>query len=386
MKRPRFFSKRSHQKHSKITPKLKIIKTKSRISRITHKCKIDFFESLLQSESLLHPTLAKKKSLELSNPITLRQADLANLEVINQAWSKVILCRNVENPSVLYLIDQHAAHERIRFFYFLLKYSENQKFLDFRSIYLRFVVNQWKQSLFMSFGFPVCHQTEIFFFEVPFEGSGGSGRFEAHGCSCGHAEEEHEHQVAHEYPEGGPEAAIKLFLEGLKITDFHLTKVTSGDKQPSKNPESFPGGSKFKLIVYKRPLFFGKFDSLEIFKKSVKDPNLWWRDLHSLSHREAALRCKSEYLLPPHSLCEIFRERACKSGIKFNDKLTKKQACLILEDLKLCENPFSCIHGRNVIYPVRCGKDQKGGDQPSGDGELVGGEVHSRGERLGFSI
>jgi DNA mismatch repair protein MutL len=40
---------------------------------------------------------------------------------------------------------------------------------------------------------------------------------------------------------------------------------------------------------------------------------------------------------------------SCKRSIKANHYLDERQARALLEDLKHCENPFNCPHGRPVL-------------------------------------
>ncbi len=45
-------------------------------------------------------------------------------------------------------------------------------------------------------------------------------------------------------------------------------------------------------------------------------------------------------------------EIACKSAIKANDKISVKEVKKLLEDLKKCENPYTCPHGRPVMVKM----------------------------------
>ena len=54
----------------------------------------------------------------------------------------------------------------------------------------------------------------------------------------------------------------------------------------------------------------------------------------------------------PTLLDEEIKSFCCKNAIKFNDFLTIKQAEVLVNDLKKCDFPYYCIHGRNTIYPI----------------------------------
>jgi len=40
---------------------------------------------------------------------------------------------------------------------------------------------------------------------------------------------------------------------------------------------------------------------------------------------------------------------SCKQSIKANHHLDERQARALLDELKTCENPFNCPHGRPVL-------------------------------------
>ena len=43
---------------------------------------------------------------------------------------------------------------------------------------------------------------------------------------------------------------------------------------------------------------------------------------------------------------------ACKAAVKANDKLTVEEAVALLKQLSLCEQPFTCPHGRPTILNI----------------------------------
>ena len=43
---------------------------------------------------------------------------------------------------------------------------------------------------------------------------------------------------------------------------------------------------------------------------------------------------------------------ACHTAVKFGMRLTPEQAVILIEDLKKCDFPFTCCHGRPTIYPL----------------------------------
>ena len=48
----------------------------------------------------------------------------------------------------------------------------------------------------------------------------------------------------------------------------------------------------------------------------------------------------------------ILNRKACKTSIKFGDKLNKKQINNLIKQIKKCKLPFICAHGRPTIFPL----------------------------------
>lgn len=57
----------------------------------------------------------------------------------------------------------------------------------------------------------------------------------------------------------------------------------------------------------------------------------------------------------PKALDSKIRQISCKSAIKFNDRINKNQAFDLLEDLRECDYPAYCIHGRNTTHTLSTG-------------------------------
>ena len=54
----------------------------------------------------------------------------------------------------------------------------------------------------------------------------------------------------------------------------------------------------------------------------------------------------------PEFIDNVLMSKACKNAIKFNDKINKKQAELLKNNIGKCEFPFVCVHGRNSMFPI----------------------------------
>lgn len=53
-----------------------------------------------------------------------------------------------------------------------------------------------------------------------------------------------------------------------------------------------------------------------------------------------------------HPILGHIQRFVCQNSVKFNDRLSRKEAALILKDLSLCDYPWFCIHGRNSVFPL----------------------------------
>lgn len=43
---------------------------------------------------------------------------------------------------------------------------------------------------------------------------------------------------------------------------------------------------------------------------------------------------------------------ACRSAIKFGDRLSIDECQILIQDLKKCKLPFQCAHGRPTLIPI----------------------------------
>lgn len=61
--------------------------------------------------------------------------------------------------------------------------------------------------------------------------------------------------------------------------------------------------------------------------------------------------CHGNDMLFPSAL-RILKYKACKTAIKFNDKLTHESCIKLINGLKETRNCFSCAHGRPTMVPL----------------------------------
>ena len=86
----------------------------------------------------------------------------------------------------------------------------------------------------------------------------------------------------------------------------------------------------------------------------IREHPTWFKE----GQEESIIREMIDYFLKDRKLSIAkFREKtaimmSCKRSIKANHHLDDKQAKSILEQLKTCENPFNCPHGRPVLVKL----------------------------------
>jgi DNA mismatch repair ATPase MutL len=54
----------------------------------------------------------------------------------------------------------------------------------------------------------------------------------------------------------------------------------------------------------------------------------------------------------PRFVTISLKQHACHTAVKFGMYLSPEQAVTLIEDLKKCQYPFTCCHGRPTIYPL----------------------------------
>ncbi|XP_066550890.1 DNA mismatch repair protein Mlh3 isoform X2 [Amia ocellicauda] len=54
----------------------------------------------------------------------------------------------------------------------------------------------------------------------------------------------------------------------------------------------------------------------------------------------------------PLTVLKVLASQACHGAIKFNDSLSRKECCRLVESLSACQLPFQCAHGRPSMLPL----------------------------------
>lgn len=175
------------------------------------------------------------------------------LAVIGQLHFMYIIAEGMEE---MYLIDQHAAHERVYYEKYLEEY--NQSHVQSQNLMVPIVIE-----LSLSEKHSVLQNNELF---------------------------------------------TRL---GYEIEDF--------------------GGNSISLRAI--PVIYGNPNAKELFYEIIEEMDLNSKDIL-------------------HSIDKVFYTMACKSAIKAGDKLTLKEMSELIEQLRTCDNPFNCPHGRPTIIKM----------------------------------
>jgi DNA mismatch repair ATPase MutL len=219
----------------------------------------------------------------------LNKQDLRNFEFISTIWDKVILCFDKKSYT-LFALDQHAIHERISY-----------------EIYSDILNKEIFQN----------YQSKEFDYEV----------LRLKNKSC----------VFIFYLKYNSVCTNKIFLEPeiiKKISNFkHLFEKWGFKLELSLHENA--------VFSYRCPTFFG--EKLEFAKN--------YRDFIEFFEERPDSSTNKNYQFPK-VIDIILMFKACKNAIKFNDKITEKEVEILKRNLRKCEFPFVCVHGRNAFFPM----------------------------------
>lgn len=219
----------------------------------------------------------------------LNKQDLRNFEFISTIWDKVILCFDKKSYT-LFALDQHAIHERISYEI----YSDILKKEIFKS---------YEQKDFDYEVLRLKNKNCVFIFYNKYK----------HNCN----------------------AKINIDSENIrKIYNFkHLFEDWGFKLQFDFNEN--------KVCCYKCPALFGEIID---FEKNFSDFLEFFEEKPDSSNNK-------NYQFPK-VIDVVLMFKACKNAIKFNDKINEKEVDILKRNLRKCEFPFVCVHGRNAFFPM----------------------------------
>lgn len=219
----------------------------------------------------------------------LNKQDLRNFEFISTIWDKVILCFDKKSYT-LFALDQHAIHERI-------------SYEIYSDILKKEILKTYEQKEFDYEVLRLKNKNCAFVFYNKFK----------HIC----------------------DATLSVDSEKIrKIYNFkHLFEDWGFKLQFNFNEN--------KVLCYKCPVLFGEIID---FEKSSSDFIEFFEEKPDSSNNK-------NYQFPK-IIDVVLMFKACKNAIKFNDKINEKEVDILKKNLRKCEFPFVCVHGRNAFFPM----------------------------------
>ena len=114
----------------------------------------------------------------------------------------------------------------------------------------------------------------------------------------------------------------------VEVTHSRMQRVNEMNEQLNQigvQLESFGGNT---ILIRKVPIWMSQVD-IELFLRDILDYFFEEKEISLLSLRKQAIATM-----------------ACHTSIRFNRHLSKEEMEKVIEDLKACEDPFHCPHGR----------------------------------------
>lgn len=266
-------------------------------------------------------------------PERLTKAMLSQLEVVNQVDCKFIVCtlrpeepgagRDAEPHSGLFIVDQHAAHERVRL---------EQLTTELCTVQLPNPTNSANST--HSTHSTRSHSTHF-----------------AHTDSGGSADPARPNAVVSAAPRQRtvravgmlPPVTLDLGWRDVQLAERFRDQLADLGVELMLAPASFTRGaqpSRAHIIP-------------AALRRST--PGTIVRYVHEqLAVLEATGGASIAHGVIPSVIKEVLDSRACHGAIKFGDPLTKTECVALVHALADCQLPFQCAHGRPTVLPIAC--------------------------------
>ncbi|TBU00203.1 putative MutL-like DNA mismatch repair protein [Hamiltosporidium tvaerminnensis] len=145
----------------------------------------------------------------------------------------------------------------------------------------------------------------------------------------------------------------EITVEFQVLLDENRNKLNIKYKnQNSKKPYMFHNSNTVNISKYEisKESLIGQFNNEFIIIKNHK--SLFILDQHAIHERirlEKFIKNRNIKESITETELEILKSKACRGAIKFGDNLNDKELTKILEEIKYCDHPFICAHGRPSI-------------------------------------
>ncbi|CAH0493973.1 unnamed protein product [Peronospora farinosa] len=134
--------------------------------------------------------------------------------------------------------------------------------------------------------------------------------------------------------------ALRYNEELVKDWGFEFEFIASKPEQAFVNACNQPAGHEGdRVMLYATPKVEKRVSNVDDF-----------RDFLQLlsSAGETYLHSK----IRPPVITRLLHSRACRSAIMFGDRLSRTQCMDLIAELKMCQLPFQCAHGRPSVVPL----------------------------------
>ncbi|CAI5718362.1 unnamed protein product [Peronospora effusa] len=134
--------------------------------------------------------------------------------------------------------------------------------------------------------------------------------------------------------------ALRFNEELVKDWGFEFEFISSKPEQAFVNACNQPAGHEGdRVMLYATPKVEKRVSNVDDF-----------RDFLQLLSNAGETYLHSK--IRPPVITRLLHSRACRSAIMFGDRLSRTQCMDLIAELKMCQLPFQCAHGRPSVVPL----------------------------------